>query len=45
MVEEVFAQAEHDVLADPSEPAHEGCLKHPRAGVDREVYEHVEPEA
>ena len=45
VVEEVVAQAEHDVLADAREPAHERRLQHPREGVDAEVDDDVAREA
>ena len=45
MVEEIFAQPEHDVLADPGEPAHEGRLQDPGEGVDHEIDDDVSREA
>ena len=44
VIEEVAAQAEHDVLADAGEPAHERRLQHPRERVDHQVEDHVAAE-
>src|SRR5476649_1960313 len=45
MVEEILAQAEHDVLADAREAAYERRLHDPRERVDPEVDEDVDAEA
>ena len=41
VVEEIFAQPEHDVLADAREPAHERRLQDPGECVDDEVDDDV----